>query len=217
MTLVAAGLVLVAVDFRTRSVDFLPDIVGWVLVAVGVKFAGVTAAARLASAAAVLSVTELALPYHVIRLDPATGAVVPADRPSAEHLPHQVRWDDLPILRGALIGAAAVVGAVALACLLLRLADRAAQLGDHGHARMLRTATLAVPMLSAGPIAVLMLVTWADRRRYDPVWDDAAGRFGLLGILSLLVLADLLFMRRNTRWARSDHNLTPSHASPPSV
>jgi hypothetical protein len=71
-------------------------------------------------------------------------------------------------------------------------------------------ATLAVPVLSAVPITILLLVAWIDGRRYDPVWDEAASVLGLVGILSLLAVADLLFMKRNSGWARSDHDLLSS-------
>lgn len=75
LTLVAVGILLVAIDFRTSALDLLPDPLGWVLFALGSSRLAVPLAARLGVVAALLSLGDLFLGFSYELVLP-TGDVV---------------------------------------------------------------------------------------------------------------------------------------------
>ena len=200
MTVVAAGLVVVALDFRTRSVDLLPDVMGWLLVGAGARMARVPLVAPLAVGTAVLNLSELALPYHLVRFSAESGEFVPANAPGAEDLPIHHRWNDLSQLRGAVIAAAMTLGAVTVVALLRTLRERACAAGDQAAAHELRVAMVA-PALWAVPFVLVVASTVRSAERYDPVWEGGAEAGWLLALVALLGLAELLVLRRDRGWA----------------
>jgi hypothetical protein len=196
---VAAGLVLVALDFRTGALDYLPDVAGWLIVAIGAGMAGVRPAALAAVAAAGLSIAELLLPYHYVRFDEVTGGFHPVEGPgSARGAVHQ-RWDHLSDLRGVAIAAAMVVGAIGVALLLRTLARRAAGT-DTAAARRLRIAN-AAPLVWASPFLFLAAAAVGSAHGYDPVWGGGAEVGGLLAVVSMVALAVVFAAWRDRGWA----------------
>ena len=200
LSVVAAGLVIVAIDFRTRSVDFLPDVIGWSFVGAGAWMAGVRVACPGAFATALLSLSELSLPYHLVRFQSTTGEYVAADTLGAEDDPLVLRWDDLSQLRGAIIAAAMTLGAVTVVLLLRALAGRARSQSDLTAAHELRVAMVA-PVLWAGPFVLVVLNRLRSGERYDPVWDGGAESAWLVALGALLGLATLFVLRRDRGWA----------------
>lgn len=200
LSVIAAGLVIVALDFRTRSGDFLPDVVGWLLVGAGASMADVRSASGCAMVTALLSLSEFSLPYHLVRFNPGTGQYVPADTPGAEDFPLHQRWDDLSRLRGAVIAAAMTFGAVTLMLLLRALAKRARFEDDEVSVRELHRAMVA-PVLWAAPFLLVVANKVRSAARYDPVWDGGAAAAWLTAVVALLGLAVLLALRRNRGWA----------------
>lgn len=199
LAIVAAGLVLVALDFRSRSVDFLPDVLGWLLVALGAAAAGARSAGALAAGAAVLSLSEWSLPYHYVRFDLVSGTFLPADAPGTGGPLHQ-RWDHVSQARGALIVAAMVVGALSVIVLVRTLARRARADGVLVAVRELRLVAL-LSVLWTAPFLVLLGNAVVTGGRYDPVWDGGAETGSYLAVLSIVAVATLLVLRRGRGWA----------------
>lgn len=200
LALVAAGLVLVALDFRTRSLDFLPDVLGWVFVAAGARMAAVRSASVVALAAAILSLSELVLPYRLVRFDADRGEYIAADTPGTERLPLVQRWDDLPLARGAIVALAMVLGGVSVVLLVRALATRARAVADHSAARQLFLAALAAGTWPL-PFVAMTLQAGLSGDDYDPVWQGSAEYGWLLSVLLLVSVAALLVMRRDREWA----------------
>ena len=85
LSLITGGLALVVLDFRTESLDLLPDPVGWVLVAVGSRGLSLVSVSWLAGITATLSVSDAALPYRYVGIDPLTGdRVAPNERANVD-------------------------------------------------------------------------------------------------------------------------------------
>lgn len=199
MAVVAGGLLLVALDFRTRSVDVLPDAVGWVLVATGTWTAGVRRGAPLALAAAALSLAELALPYHFVRYDAVGGTFITVPDPPPGEVVLQ-RWDDLSLLRGTAIASAMLLGGAAVVVLLHALVRRAQADHDDVGMRELRIAALAPAAWSLAFVAVVAVAAISGER-YDPMWDGAGELVWLVAVVALLGLGLFLAARRDRPWA----------------
>lgn len=199
MVVVASGLVLVALDFRTRSIDVLPDVIGWLLVGAGAWMAGVGRAVPLATAAALLSLAELALPYHLALFDASTGEYIRVEGQTSGLRAVQ-RWEDLSQVRGAAIASAMVLGAAAAIALLRALGRRARTEGDDAAVGEVRRAMVA-PAVWALAFVWVVATRVAAGERYDPVWDGGAETAGLVAAVALLALAIFLVARRDRGWA----------------
>jgi hypothetical protein len=120
----------VILDFRTESLDLLPDPVGWVLVAVGSRGLSLVSASWLAGLTAALSVSDAALPYRYVRIDPLTGdRVAPGERANVD-LPLHLEFDPVSGWPLASMTLAMSAAGVTLWSLLRGLERRA-----HAHAR----------------------------------------------------------------------------------
>lgn len=125
LRLVAVGLLVAALDLRVVAVDLLPDVVGWALVAVGVRrlpglLAGGRAPAAAAAAAAVAAVLGLADQVVALAAPGARGDVVGAVLGSGGTI----------TLGGQVFSLAAVASAAAVLAVSGVVAELAAQAGD---------------------------------------------------------------------------------------
>lgn len=216
LTFLSSGVVLVALDFRTDLPDLLPDPVGWALIAVGAWALALRPAALLAVIAALLSLSDAALPYRYVSIDPVTGEVVNDTVGEAYDLPVQQRWPDVSDERALAIGAAVAVGGLALWLVVRELADQSARAGNGSVARRLRVFALAVPLVWAAPTLALVGVGVGGDDGYDPVWDGNLEYAGLIGMLVLVGLAVSFVLDRDEPWARSpDARPTPAAGAGP--
>jgi hypothetical protein len=203
LTLVAVGLALVAIDIRTEHLDFLPDALGWALVAVGAWRLSLVAPAMAAAVTALLTVPEVSLPYQFVMLDPVTGERITPPRPGIDlAYPEQLVFDDLTGWRLAVVAAAAVAAGVTLWLLLGALAARA-NAWERGDAairlsrlRWLTMAVWVVPFLAVVAVAAL-----GEDRSFDPVWNGGLEYLALSGIVALGLLVVVLAREANRAWA----------------
>jgi len=198
LSLVAVGIALVVLDFRTESVDLVPDPIGWVLIGIGAGWLGLTAARWLAWAVAALSVSDLFLPFRYVHPGP-TGNLVPTSRNTSDaHLVY------LPVHGWQLAGmtAAMVLGAVTLWMILGPLARRAADAGDEAGARRMRLAAAALVFLWAVPFLVTVVAAVVhDHAVYDAVWNDGENYLGMIGTVAAGYAVWLIARARNASWA----------------
>ncbi|HET6954728.1 MAG TPA: hypothetical protein VFI47_30480 [Acidimicrobiales bacterium] len=211
LSIIAGGLALAVADFRTESLDLLPDPVGWGLVAVGCWRLSLTAAPWLALLTAGLSLSDAALPYRYARLDPLTGDEIgPAERPGAD-VPVQLRFDAVSGWRLAAMTLATVAAATTLWCLLRELEHRARaqgeiHAGDRVRAgRWLVIGAWALPLLVAGAWAVA-----ADSGRLDPVWNGSAEYLALAGVAAFTYVLVVLVRHAGAAWAVPERPWWPS-------
>jgi hypothetical protein len=210
LTMIAGGLVLVMLDFRTESLDLLADPVGWALVAVGCARLAQRHAASLAGVAAALSLADVALPYRYARIDPLTGDEVRAGEPAGAGVTLHLRFDHVAGWRLAAMALATAAGALALWTLLRGLERRAVVHDALGTAGSLRTARwLAVGVWAAPPLAAAAAAV-AGSGRLDPVWNGPAELVGLAGLAALAAVAFLLVRDGNAAWALADDAWRPS-------
>lgn len=210
LAVVASGLVLVALDFRTRSVDVLPDVIGWLLVGAGGWMAAVPRVLPLSSAAAGLSLAELSLPYHFVRYDPWSDTFTRVDSPPAGVAVLQ-RWDDLSQLRGAVIASAMALGAAAVVVLLRSLAERAHTGTDDTGVHELRVAMVA-PAIWSLVFAAVIAAAVVSSEPYDPMWDGVGEAAWLVSVVALLGLAVFLTLRRDRAWGFVPRSQTDTYS-----
>ena len=157
LRLVAVGLLVAVLDLRLFAVDLLPDVVGWALVAVGVRrlpglLAGGRAPAVAAAAAGVAAVLGLADQVVALVAPGARGDVVGAVLGSGGTI----------TLGGQVFSLAAVASAAAVLAAAGVVAELAVQAGDEvSAARWTRLRFVyvcsAVPGLA---ICLMLLVGW---------------------------------------------------------
>ncbi len=205
LPLIATGVALVALDLRTPALDFLPDPLGWALIAVGAAFLGIKLAAASASLAALLSLAEIHLPYRYVLVDPTTTRVVddcPSDLPLGMTCPEVLQFDPVSGWRLAGIGLAGAVGCSAVVGLILGLRRRALATGDRQGGQ--RMGVLATAVALAWSLPQLGAIGWAIVRqdgRYDVVWNGTAEYASLLGVCTLGWLVVELALHSGRRWA----------------
>jgi hypothetical protein len=177
------GVAFVAIDFRTRAFDWLPDPIGWASVAWAAMGLRVRSAAAAAAVAGVLSVSDLALPYRVVSVDPLTGEVV--DPAAGVRYPEHQRWDHVSDVRAVLMAAAVLAGTCALVLLVQALAGRAAARGAMGAKRRLDALGWCLPLAWALPFVAVVTAALADGREFDPVWGWPVELLALPGVAVL--------------------------------
>jgi hypothetical protein len=199
---IAGGLVLVVVDFRTESLDLVPDLVGWAAVAYGAARLEVMPAAWLAGAAGVLSVFDGFLPYRYVSLDRETGKRLPPEQQGLGVRPQRVEFDPVSGVRLAGITLAMVVGGLAVWVLLRRLERRAAAAEEPRAARRLRLARWLVVALWVVPFAVgVGHALSANDGEFDPIWNGRATYAALAGIAAFGYLIIVLVSEASASWA----------------
>jgi hypothetical protein len=208
---IAVGVGLVAFDFRTESLDLLPDPVGWALVAVGAGMLSLTAAARLAWVTAALSLADAALPFRYIRIDPATGLEL-TGRQGSDQIRSGVSLQLVftPVTAWRLVGltAAVVAGGMALWLLLRGLERRARVDDDTAGADRLRLARWLVTGVWIVPYLLTVAVSLARHPwTYDPVWNGNLEFVGIAAPLVAAALIVLLVTSRGASWAVSPRSV----------
>ena len=195
----AAGLVLLVVDFRTTSLDLLPDVVGWGLLGWAVLQLLGTRWLPLPLAGAACSLATLLLPYHHIQIDPFTGRRVVVGPGSDLGYAELLEYDRLGGARLAMAAASTALAAVVLVLLVRVVATRAAARHAAPASQWLRVGAAATVALWAVPRLVGMAASVGDG--YDPTWDDGAGRVALVGIVTAVGFAVVLFREGREPWA----------------
>ncbi|HEU5082467.1 MAG TPA: hypothetical protein VFU14_03945 [Acidimicrobiales bacterium] len=197
----AAGVALLALDFRTTSLDLLPDVLGWLLLAYAAHRlrGGRWAAVPLAGAA--LSTATLVLPYHWIQIDPFTGEHVVV-RPGLDlGYAELLEYDRLTGGRLAMAAGATVLGAVVAWLLVGPVARRAHDRGAPGSARRLRLGAVAFVVAWVVPRLIAMSTAAISGDGYDVVWDDPVSRVALVGVVGALAFAGVLASEGREPWA----------------
>ena len=207
---IAVGLMLVVVDFRTESLDLLPDPVGWALVGLGAWRLGQVRTTGLAALAAVLSLGDAALPYRYVRIDPRSGEVFPSGDRALADLPLQLRFDPVSGWRLALLTLAVAAAGATVWSLLRGLIGRADRHGATIAAGRLRRAGWLVAGTWVVPYLVAVGLALADDGRFDPIWNRNAEYIALLGVLSVGYLVVVLVTDASAGWARPDRAWTPT-------
>ena len=209
LTLVAGGLALVVTDFRTESLDLLPDPVGWILVAIGAAALYLPLSAWLSSAAAVLSVWDAFLPFRTVIVDPLTNERVA--RCAVLMCGARVEFDPVSGWRLAAIAASIIVGGAAVVSLAAGLRGRARAEGDRASAARLG---LLLGVLALGwTTPPLVGISWAIASNdgfYDPIWNGSAEYVGLVGWGLMAWFAIELWPRSATGWATPRATPSPS-------
>jgi hypothetical protein len=202
LTLVAVGLVLIAIDVRTEHLDVLPDALGWALVAFGAWRLSLTVPAIAATAAALLTLPEVSLPHRFVMLDPETGERI-TPRPGIElGYPKQLVFDDLSGWRLAAMAASLVAGGLTMWLLLGALATRAAAWERAGTARQLRWLRwLTLAVWTAPALVVVVVSAVSEDRSFDPVWNGNIELLALAGVVVIGAVAAVLLRETNRAWA----------------
>lgn len=196
---VCAGLLLVVLDLRVPGVDVLPDVLGWVVVVLGLSrllLPGplVLRTRTAALVCAVLSVADLSLPVATESSGLADGGPVISTTVTAA--PQGVQ--------AVLVSGYSLAFSVALVLLSLALRTRAAQAGDAAAATLL--ARFAVFHAAVGVLdLVVELVTRAAGLTAPRSVDGGAGALVLVAVVVTLAVAVwfvvTLFRMRDRPWA----------------
>jgi hypothetical protein len=199
---IAVGLVLVVFDFRTESLDLLPDLVGWAAVAYGAARLSLRPAAWLAGAAAVLSVLDGFLPYRYVSVDRDTGERLPPEQQGLGVLPQRVEFDPVSGWRLAGMTLTVVVGGLALWLLLRGLERRAAADDEPGAAARLRLGRWLVLAVWVVPFLVgVGRSLAANDGSFDPIWNGDAEYVALAALVVFGYLVIELARDASAGWA----------------
>jgi hypothetical protein len=202
LSLVAGGVGIVVLDFRTEALDLVPDPAGWALIAVGAWVLSVRPAAVLASLAAGLSAAEAYLPYERLLIDPDTGEAVEVCTNLTLPCGEVLRYDPMSGWPLATLAGMFVAGAAALGILLLALRRRAIDSGDRTAAgRLAQIGAAVVAVWALPPIVGITSAALSDPVRYDPIWNGGAEAVAMLGLVVLIWSIVELSLRRDARWA----------------
>jgi hypothetical protein len=210
--MIVGGLALVVVDFRTEALDLLPDIVGWVLIAVAAGRLALPAASRLAVAAGVASLADVWLHFRYVRVDPMTGERVPDRLGDNRSYPLHLVYDDVSGWPLAATAIAALLAGLAFWTLLAGIGELARSGGREALARRFRTvgwlvvALWTVPYLGAVANAVAN-----ESGAFDPVWNGGLTYVWLAALALFAYLGVLLLRESGQLWAlpRGSLHITP--------
>lgn len=203
LSLVAAGILLVAVDFRIVHIDLLPDVVGWGLVAAAAVIWGQRTPALLAGAAALASLPDLALTYHYDDIDPVSGRVVENAAPGTAY-DQRLAFDAITDVRGVLAVLALAAGGGALYLLVVMLERRAELVDDQDAASQLWLARVLLAAAWILPYVGVMSFQWLSGKGLDPVWNDDLELVALVGLAVALTLVVGAAINRNRGWTATD-------------
>jgi hypothetical protein len=207
LTLAAVGLVAIGLDMRVVAWDLLPDVVGWLLIALAGWRLTMRSAAALALAAAVASLADVHIPYRYDAIDPLTGEVVVNPKPGLAY--HELlAYDPVSGARLVLLGVAFAAGGAALWILLRELARRAVAYDDPSIARRLRLLAWGVVLGWATPVLLRMLGQGPlSDGEFDTVWNGGWEMPALIGLVVLLATAFTFATHSNRRWSATGDEL----------
>lgn len=206
LSLMAVGVVVVALDFRLVALDLIPDAIGWLLIAVGAWKLALHRPAGLATAAALASAADVIAPHHYEDLDPVTGEVVVSAGPGTEY-PQRLVFDRLHDVRLLLVLLAMVAGGWALWSILGTLRHRAEATGDQESAGRLSLLRWLVPAVWVAPYVGMAAFQGARGDGFDPVWNGSAEVLAVAGIAVAFGLAWVLAINSNRAWTATDDDL----------
>jgi hypothetical protein len=203
LLVIAGGLAIVVVDFRTELVDWLADPVGWIAVAYAARRLALDRVAMVALVPAILSLSDVRLPYHRVRIDPVTGEVVAPANGARRGYPERLVFDSVSGWRLAAMALAMAAAGVTVWLLLDALAGRARATRDEGAAGRLRLLQWLVPAAWVVPYLVGVVAAVAgEGGSFDPIWNGrpamAATLVGLAAVAGLIVV---LVRESGERWA----------------
>jgi hypothetical protein len=200
LTLIAIGVVMVAVELRVTSVDALADPIGWGMVTLGAWRLAYRWSAALAAGAALGSLLEVALPFHYRSINPISGEIVADPAPGTQYREvlvfDQQRGVQLLVAMAVVFG-----GGLALCSILWGLRGRARHAGDGQSVRWLGWLVAATSLLWVAPYLVRAGSAATGPHGFDPVWN---GGWEIPAMVAIAVLATVaLFLARSTNepWA----------------
>jgi hypothetical protein len=206
LSLMAVGVVIVALDFRIVALDVLPDVAGWLLIAAGAWKLALVRPSWLAVAAALASAPDALAPHHYENLAPFTGEVVVDAGPGTTY-PQRLVFDHLHDLRLLLVVLATVAGGAAVWSLLGTLRGRAAAAGDHESAGRLGLLRWLVPSIWVAPYVTVAVIQGLGHDGFDPVWNGGFELLALLGLAVVGALAWVLAINSNRQWTATEADL----------
>jgi hypothetical protein len=207
LSLLAAGLVIVALDLRVVAVDVLPDVAGWLLVAAGSWKLALPRPAWLAVGAGVASAADVVAPYRYDNLDPITGEIVELPAPGTKY-PQRLVFDHLHDVRLLLAVLAIVAGGLAVWSILGTLRRRADATGDDESARRLALLRWLVPSIWVAPYLALAVFQGAGDDGFDPVWNGGLELLALAGLAVVAGVVWVLATNSNRQWTATDDERT---------
>jgi hypothetical protein len=215
LSLITGGLALVALDFRTESLDLLPDPVGWVLVAAGSWGLSLASVSWLAGITAALTVSDAALPYRYVRVDPLAGDRVALSERANVDLSLHLEFDPVSGWRLAAMTLAMSTAGVTLWSLLRGLERRAHAHAQSGTAGCLRVGRWLVAVVWVLPYLVAVgRAVVVDSGRFDPIWNGSAEYVALAGVAVIAYVVVVLARDSGAAWAQpGDHPLTRAERS----
>ncbi len=200
---VAGGVLLVGIDFRTTSLDLLPDVVGWLLITWAAVRLATPLLALVAGIGAVASVATLSLPHHFVQFDPSTDQMVVVTPDNDLGYATFLEFDPVTGWRlGAFVVSTFALG-VAVVSLLVHLRSRAHAFAGPEVDRSLhriRAASWAVVVCWVAPRLVAAVLSVDDG--YAPVWHDPAARVALAGVVAVVAFAVVVGRDAREPWAR---------------
>lgn len=208
LSLIAAGVVLVALDFRVVAVDVLPDVVGWSLVAFGAWRLHAVGPAVLCLLAAAASAADVLAPFHYNSLDPITGEIVTGDTTGLQY-DQRLVFDRLSGIRLGLVLLAMVAGGAAITWLLRSLGARAIARGDDVPGRRLQTLGWLVVLLWVLPFVVVATYQAIADGGLDPVWSGGLEMVALTAVTIAGGLTWVLAVNSNKEWTVEGDQQTP--------
>lgn len=213
LLVIAGGLAIAVVDFRTELIDWLADPVGWIAVAYGARRLALTSAAVVALVTAALGLADVRLPYHRVRIDPVTGEVVDRSLGARRGYPERLVFDSVSGWRLAAMALAMAAAGVTVWLLLGALARRARATGDAAAGGRLRLLQWLVPAAWSVPYLVGVVAAVAgEDGAFDPIWNGRpALAVTLVGLAAVAWLIAELVRESGERWA-----VSPALAGSPS-
>jgi hypothetical protein len=203
LSLIAVGIVLVALDFRVVALDVLPDAVGWVLVAAGAWKLALSRPAMLAVVAALAAAPDVIARHHLEALDPLTGDVVMSPAPGTKY-DERLVFDRLTDSRLLLAVVAIAAGGFALWSLLGTLSRRAHLTGDDTSSVRLRVLRWLILALWVAPYLLVATLQSDLDGGFDPVWNGGLELVALVGLAVLAAVAWVLIINSNRSWTATD-------------
>jgi hypothetical protein len=211
LSLITGGLALVALDFRTESLDLLPDPVGWVLVAAGSWGLSLASVSWLAGITAALTVSDAALPYRYVRVDPLAGDRVALSERANVDLSLHLEFDPVSGWRLAAMTLAMSTAGVTLWSLLRGLERRAHAHAQSGTAGCLRVGRWLVAVVWVLPYLVAVgRAVVVDSGRFDPIWNGSAEYVALAGVAVIAYVVVVLARDSGAAWAQPEGPWYPS-------
>jgi hypothetical protein len=202
LSIIVVGLGFIVADFRTEALDFVPDPVGWALVALGAWRLSLGVPAVLAAAAGVASFADAWLPFRYVKIDPVTGEPVPEIVAHAAY-PVRLEYEDASGWRLAALTLVVVLGASALWLLLTQFADLAHTTGRDQPARQLSWLRWLLVASWAGPyLGVVAHAVVYESGEFDPVWNNVYLSYVVLAAVAVFGLVGYVLIRERDRlWA----------------